>query len=129
MFVVHHYNERIHVIQQNCMYELCTESLFVLILVLSCAVGCPLSGHYSLGITLFVLLFSLCVQYYSLMSVRRCTPSHNRIYHMNHGYAVYNGHIRPSASDLGVGSYISVIHLVTVIYILCTRVKYFSLVY
>ena len=39
------------------------------VLVLSCAVGCPLSGHYSLGYMLFVLLFSLCVQYYSLMSV------------------------------------------------------------
>ena len=40
----------------------------VCVLVLSCAVGCPFSGHYSLGI-MFVLLFSLCVQYYSLMSV------------------------------------------------------------
>ena len=63
MFVMNHYNEHIHVI---CMYELCTELLFVFS---RCAVGCPLSGHYSLGITLFVLLFSVCVQYYSLMSV------------------------------------------------------------
>ena len=41
----------------------------VCVLVLSCAVGCPLSGHYSFGITQFVMLFSLCVHYYSLMSV------------------------------------------------------------